>query len=91
MENSALFDDSLLSPITTPSLKCLVEAGNLSEAILFVEKLPFTELADLVLRSGFSVRRLKCSKEFYEHLGKQLVKACRAKKLPIDESTGGIL
>ena len=81
-----LFGEVATKKDAKPMLKGLVESGNLPDAIRFVEKLPFDEMHNYVLQAGFTVLANKRDKQkFYQFIGPQLMRACEAKKLPIDQ------
>lgn len=82
--NDLFQSDEEIQPV--PTLKSLVEKGDLLGAVKFVESLTFDAALETVLRAGFSViggKRDKAS--FYEFFGKQLIQSCAKKQLPIDD------
>jgi hypothetical protein len=83
------FDDETTP---APTLRLFVEAGDLSGAAKFVEALSIDAAIEAVLRAGFSVMGGKKDKKlFYEFFGKQLIKSCEKKQLPIDEPDSTLL
>lgn len=70
-----------------PTLKSLIEAGDLSGASKLIESLPFFEAQRAALMVGFSVTGTQKQKtRFYADIGRQLVIACESKTLPAIKS-----